>query len=206
MYQQYIANQTDVDMDGNCGYRVVTISMGFGHDGWRTVRKHLLDELRGNRTFYEDHIFGAKRFHELENCLDYFVDGFAPENFWMTMPDMGHIIATCYGVTVIHLSSTMCITFLPLYNRNECRNEYRGDCEGGEFAIGYVGRHFVKVNLISQSVPIPPVTPLWHKYQVNNGQLYNIYEQRIDQFKKLENMEDAATTDTFADIVHLDID
>ncbi|KAL6191067.1 hypothetical protein ACLB2K_037459 [Fragaria x ananassa] len=37
MYQQYIANQMDVDMDGNCGYRVIAISMGFGHDDWRTV-------------------------------------------------------------------------------------------------------------------------------------------------------------------------
>ena len=86
MYQQYIANQTDVDMDGNCGYRVIAISMGFGHDYWRTVHKHLLDELRGNRTFYEDSIYGAKRFRELENCLDYFVDGCAPTDFWMTMP------------------------------------------------------------------------------------------------------------------------
>ncbi|KAL6141896.1 hypothetical protein ACLB2K_060182 [Fragaria x ananassa] len=56
-------------MDGNCGYRVIAISMGFGHDDWRTVRKHLLDELRGNQTFYEDPTYGAKRFRELTGKL-----------------------------------------------------------------------------------------------------------------------------------------
>ena len=59
----------------------------------------------------------------------------------MSMPDMGHLIASCYRVVVIFLSHLQCLTFLPLY--------VLGDDEPTnlpEIAIGLVNdNHFIQV-------------------------------------------------------------
>ena len=63
-------------------------------------------------SLFQECFVGNDRYAEIKRALDYFEDGFASEYSWLTMPDMGHIIATCYNVVLIHLSMTQCITFL----------------------------------------------------------------------------------------------
>ncbi|CAL2267010.1 unnamed protein product [Prunus armeniaca] len=120
--RKYIIHQTEVLLDGNCGYRIIAMAMGFDHNEWRRkcIREH-------------------KRYNEIERALNYFGDGFAPFFYWMTMPDMGHIIATCYNVVLILLSMRQCLTFLP-FSVQSSETKLR------EIAIGFVDDdHYVHI-------------------------------------------------------------
>ena len=88
--------------------------MGFGEDGWRQVRRDMLNELLSHRTLYDGMYWEIGRYDELLQRLDYFEDSNAGIEKWMTIPDMGHIVASCYNVVLISLSSSVCLTFLPL--------------------------------------------------------------------------------------------
>ncbi|CAL9018152.1 unnamed protein product, partial [Prunus brigantina] len=82
----------------------------YGGEGKRRPHVILACERNGNyksckssetTDIRSDAIREHKRYNEIERALNYFDDGFAPFFCWMTMPDMEHIIATCYNV---HLS------------------------------------------------------------------------------------------------------
>ncbi|XP_070662492.1 uncharacterized protein [Malus domestica] len=176
----YITGQTDVNPDGNCGYRVISMALGIDN-GWR-----------------KECFVGNGRYAEIERALDYFEDGFAPEYSWLTMPDMGHIIATCYNVVLIHLSMTQCITFLPYSLQSSSQS---GDTDLREVAIGYLteDHHFIQVHLC-EGHPIPPVSTMWHKKSQTSSDirvknLYSKYQGRVDQFKQLRGLENVATND-----------
>lgn len=143
-YHQYIASQTDVTADGNCGYRVVAEAMGFGQKAWRNVRKDLLQELQSMPSLYKDLIYGPKRYEEFKHALNFDKTGYAKKEYWMSMPDMGYLISTYYKVIVIYLSNAQCLTLLPLMLPSELH-----DLELPEIAIGFVKignkGHFVQV-------------------------------------------------------------
>lgn len=139
--QPFIAIVTDVEKDGNCGYRAIAALLGRGEDGWVDVRRDLLQELTTNYPLYLK-LYGCKtRMAELIHALS--LDGkdtFADYDRWMTMPDMGHLIASCYDVVLYHLSSVQCLTFLPLRSPPQSLGSRR------EIAIGFVNNsHFVQV-------------------------------------------------------------
>ena len=107
-----------------------------GEDRWLQVRKDLLNELKTNKNDYQ---FYFGRTKELAKILSYFQKGkFAHKAKWMTMPDMGHLIATRYNVVVIYLSQIQCLTFLPFRSQPELPPKF--------IVIGYIGDHFVEVN------------------------------------------------------------
>ena len=140
----YIQLIKDVPADGNCGYRAVASLMGFGIDGWKQVRKDMLNELISNRPLYDWMFCEIGHYKELLNILDYFEDSSAGIDKLMTLPDMGHIIASCYNVIFISLSSNICLTFLPLRSMHEPLSLHK------TIAIGFVnGNHFVEVTSIT---------------------------------------------------------
>ncbi|CAL2272656.1 unnamed protein product [Prunus armeniaca] len=63
----------------------------------RKVRSGLLKELRKESVIYELILNGKERVQHIEYMLDYFED-FPLQDRWMTIPDMGHLIASCYNV------------------------------------------------------------------------------------------------------------
>ncbi|KAL7189354.1 hypothetical protein ACSBR1_039072 [Camellia fascicularis] len=74
---------------------------------------------------------------------------------WMTMPDMGHLIASFYNVVLYHLSLQQCLIFLPLRSLPVTVADRR------EIAIGFVnGNHFVQV-FLEAGHPVPPIAVLW---------------------------------------------
>ncbi|CAL8115639.1 unnamed protein product [Prunus armeniaca] len=124
--------------------------MGFGHNEWRRVRKDLLQQLHDMSSVFKKCIREHKRYNEIERALNYFGDGFAPFFCWMTMPDMGHIIAT--------------------FQSSETKLR--------EIAIGFVDDdHYVQVHL-SPDHPIPPVSKMWHEQSdtCNVTHLYSRYQ------------------------------
>ncbi|KAJ4715734.1 Calmodulin-binding transcription activator [Melia azedarach] len=78
---------------------------------------------------------------------------------WMTMPDMGHLIASVYNVALFHLSIQQCLTFLPLRSVPVPTDSRK------EIAIGFVNNnHFVEVFLLPGH-PVPPIATNWYKFR-----------------------------------------
>ncbi|XP_021807359.1 uncharacterized protein LOC110751233 [Prunus avium] len=173
--RSYIHHVKDVVADGHCGYRATAALLGYGEDGWVQVRGDLLNELETYSVHYSALYGSENRIYELKHSLAYF----GPDaNFdrWMTMPDMGHIIASCYDVVLVHLSNVQCLTFLPLRSRpvplSDCR----------EIAIGFINRHFVQV-FLKPSHPIPPIATNWDRYREPwTTEWATPYITRIQQF------------------------
>ena len=111
--RKHIVNIVDVKADGHCGYRSIAGLLGMGEDGWGTVRQDLVHELQ---TFHDEYVqfYGSiDRVAELVYSLSC-LDSFAPYDRWMTLPDMGHLIASRYNIVLVHLSIRQCLTYLPL--------------------------------------------------------------------------------------------
>ncbi|XP_038680894.1 uncharacterized protein LOC119981822 [Tripterygium wilfordii] len=109
----HITHITDVPGDGHCGYRVIASFLGLGDDGWKKVRIDLLEELKKHRDEYNKVLSPLTSSDELIDSVDC-LDSYADMRHWMTMPNMGNIIASCYNVPVVHISNVQCLTFLPL--------------------------------------------------------------------------------------------
>ena len=113
--------------------------MGMSEDNWLQVRKDMIGELIGHRDDY-NRLYGCPdRVDELLYSLSYF-NNHPNFNYWMTMYDMGHIIASRYNVVLLYLSMQQCLTFLPF------RSNPLPIASRKIIAMGFVnGNHFVEV-------------------------------------------------------------
>lgn len=124
-FRGYVTKINDVKNDGNCGYRVVASFLGLEEDNWPQIRVELLVELHKNKHIYMRILKSPKTFEELVKSLDYFHSP-AEEDYWMTFPKIGHLIASCYNIVLHFFSLLQCLTFLPLRSepvRAEIRKE-----------------------------------------------------------------------------------
>ncbi|XP_062006092.1 uncharacterized protein LOC133723294 [Rosa rugosa] len=120
--------------------RVVASAMGFGRKSWRKVHRDLLNELHSMRELYVI-LFGGIEVEKVQQTVNHYGSGNAPEKYWMYFPEMEHLIARCYGVVVIFLSEGKCRTFLPLVEHKI--GQFSND-ELKEIGIGHVNKnHFV---------------------------------------------------------------
>ncbi|XP_057496891.1 uncharacterized protein LOC130781651 isoform X1 [Actinidia eriantha] len=185
----YFRYVKDVAADGNCGFRVIGGLMGFGEEGWLQVRKDLLSELHSHADLYrqlygtQDRVDGL--IHTLSNfevCPGY--------DWWMIMPDMGHLISSCYNVVLCHLSLKQCLTFLPL------RSEPIPASSRKEITIGFVSdNHFVEVFLLPGH-PVPPIATNWHRYHIPCAKGWDTaYNHRIQHFQDIVG-SDVVTRET----------
>ncbi|XP_038697736.1 uncharacterized protein LOC119995336 [Tripterygium wilfordii] len=166
---KYINDIVNVADDGNCGYRAVAELNTW--EGFYT-------KIFGDRT--KDHLI----------ALNYY-ESPADMKYWMTMPDMRHLIATRYNIVVVLLSRHQCLTFLPLRSRPKPYHVKN------IIALGFVnGNHFVQVSLIDDC-PIPLVALYWHRYHTIQAEGWDEpYQNRITQFTELTG-SDVATRETF---------
>lgn len=137
--QPFIVQTKDVQADGNCGYRVIASMLGYGEAGWAQVRRGLLQEINTFDALYEG-VFGcSERFLEIKQSLVHF-EGAAPFNKWMTLPDMGYLIASYYNIVLFTISKNHSFTILPL------RTPPFSNVSRRTFAIGFVNdNHFIEV-------------------------------------------------------------
>ncbi|XP_024190255.1 uncharacterized protein LOC112194241 [Rosa chinensis] len=182
----YILGSFDVESDGNCGYRVVASAMGFGRRFWRRVRIDLMNELKSMPHLYMK-LYGSES--SVENIIQRLnhSGSTAPRRKWMCITEMGHLIATCYGVVVINLSDQQCLTFLPLTEHITGRFQNQ---ELPEIGIGFVnGDHFVQVSL-QAGCPLPPIPPNWYPHADDKARsLYNRYKDRLHQYTQIPHPE-----------------
>jgi len=117
-YHPFIVDVVDVKADGHCGYRVVVVELGMGEESWAVVRMNLLKELSEWRQEYVELFGDDERYEYLKKSLlvDHMsmvsttntisfvlcISSFnfvrhlylqAGANKWMTIPDMGYVIA-----------------------------------------------------------------------------------------------------------------
>lgn len=177
--QPFFKGVTDVCGDGNCGYRVIALHIYQNDNLWTTVRQDLLRELRLHRAIYSD-LFGANLLTELEKSLKWFALGaFAPKQYWMTLPDMGLPIASCYNVALLSFSELGCLTYLPLFTPPPTKRR--------EIVIGFLPEraHFVKVEM-KNDCPTPKLYPLWEKYHAEEAIKW--VDRYIDRLRRFEEI------------------
>ncbi|XP_058760194.1 uncharacterized protein LOC131633498 [Vicia villosa] len=87
----YITEIVNIESDGNCGIRAIASFHGYSEDGWSMVRRDLDMEIREKKDLYE-RLFGS-RLSEVRNGLMIDNVGFQPPEKWLSLPDMGYLIA-----------------------------------------------------------------------------------------------------------------
>ncbi|XP_068475190.1 uncharacterized protein [Phaseolus vulgaris] len=97
-YHPYIVDVVDIKADGHCGYRVVAAELGMGEESWVVVRMNLLKELSEWRQEYVELFGGDERYEYLKKSLLVDHMSMAGADKWMTIPDMGYVIANRYNV------------------------------------------------------------------------------------------------------------
>ena len=153
--QEYIEKYNDVKGDGNCGFRVVAEHMGMHQDCHVLVRYKLINELKAHKDAYLSVFGGETRYEYIMRGLHPMtnVNAFATEDKWLTFPDMGHIVATCYNKVVIlltrHGDGGKAETFFPIRG-GPTRNP-----EQNIMCIGLIPNHFIHI-FLKDGCPIPP--------------------------------------------------
>ncbi|XP_028070434.1 uncharacterized protein LOC114272918 [Camellia sinensis] len=134
----YIRLIKDVDTDGNCGFRAIAGLMGLTEAEWGQVRRDLLQELHTHVDHYT-HLYGSyDRIEELTHILSYFEPN-PGYHRWMTMPDMGHLIVSCYNVVFMLLGHPV-----PPIATNWCKF-YHSCATGWDTAYSHRIEHFKEV-------------------------------------------------------------
>ncbi|XP_058752962.1 PKS-NRPS hybrid synthetase cheA-like isoform X1 [Vicia villosa] len=151
----YITEIVNVVADGNCGFRAIASWHGYSEDGWAMVRRDLDMELREKKDLYE-RLFGLS-LSEVRNGLLIDHVGFQPPEKWLTLPEMGYLIANRYNIILVLLGNP-CLTFFPMTTTFSP--------SAPTYCIGLVNRnHYLRVNM-KEGFPLPPVTVDWMKFRL----------------------------------------
>ncbi|KAJ1406826.1 MULE transposase domain [Sesbania bispinosa] len=89
----FIESVVDVARDGNCGYRAISTLLGKGDESWPIICQKLYREICYWHHDYAQLFGDEQRCYQLRNSL--LVDGRTSVvvDKWMTLPDMGYVIA-----------------------------------------------------------------------------------------------------------------
>ncbi|XP_027192409.2 uncharacterized protein [Cicer arietinum] len=154
---KFIDDIIDVGDDGNCGYRAVAALLGMGENCWAFIRQQCVIELQEFMSHYEL-LFGGENYVR-QLIHNVYVEQVASKDNWMTLPEMGYVIASKFNVVVVALSLNQSQTYFPLRSPPPTSmSDHR------VIVIAFVNNcHFVQVYLKSYS-PIPPASNLWKNY------------------------------------------
>ena len=103
----------NIESDWHCGLHAITGLLGMSEYSWRDIRFILIGELQSFRAMYTQLYRSDMHVDELLHIL-YCFDDIAHCEHWMTLSDMGYLIALEYNVVLVHLSRIQCITHIPL--------------------------------------------------------------------------------------------
>ncbi|KAK9750626.1 hypothetical protein RND81_02G209100 [Saponaria officinalis] len=191
----WIEDWLNVIGDGNCGYRALAHQIYGNESEWVRVRRDLLDELTTNKAHYTK-IFGRQKEVDLAAHSISHWSGPAPKYHWMSILDMGFIIANRYDAIFVNLSLDGSVTFLP--TKPSCSAEI---C----LAVVYVAsmEHFVWVRLGNES-PLPRLYTLWkHNVDDKSSHLRREIEDRLKKFAKHQPRQKSSTNSS-TKVVELD--
>ena len=81
--------------------------MGLTEESHVMVQRELIKELKEHRNKYIEIYATECRYNYILNGLHppKNVSSFAPPDKWLTLPDMGHIVASCYNRPVLEMTT-----------------------------------------------------------------------------------------------------
>jgi len=179
-FHPYLVGIRNVKGDGNCGFRAVAVALGYEEDHWSSIRHELLQELENNREYYSDMLMGA--YGELRQSLDWNGTGFAPKERWMSMPNIGLLIANRFRVIVVMLTThrnNSNTTFPTMFHPEFC--------EPHRFVtIAYVDDgHFITVQLDGYW-PLPCTSLVWnHSRSATSEDWRRRYHERLQMYENI---------------------
>jgi len=101
----FIEKVVDVPGDGHCGFRAVAVLRNLTVDDHQIICYHLYKEHVGvENACYRSMINDDRRYKEVSDALSFSGIGNAPPDKWMTMLDMGFLIAKKFNHTIVVLS------------------------------------------------------------------------------------------------------
>ncbi|GAA0152966.1 hypothetical protein LIER_11317 [Lithospermum erythrorhizon] len=103
----------DVKADGNCAYRAVALHIYGNENEWDRVRKECCMKLYQHKELYQE-IMPYDDLDVLFRKIAFFGVDNAPLFNWMTLSEVGHIIATRYNVVLFSYGRTGGLTCLPV--------------------------------------------------------------------------------------------
>ncbi|CAK8543609.1 unnamed protein product [Lathyrus sativus] len=101
--RSYIDDVVNVVSDGNCGFRVIDSLHGYGEDGWPMVRRDLgLEIIHNEKSSLYANLFTDQLAVVRESLM---IEEFGPQppHKWLTLPDMGYVIANRYNVVLVNM-------------------------------------------------------------------------------------------------------
>ncbi|XP_012482968.1 uncharacterized protein LOC105797558 [Gossypium raimondii] len=178
MFHPYITHVQDVRGDGNCGFRAISVCLGYGEDQWLYVRHQLVDELLTSYDVYA-RVF-TDGIDELCNSLC-FSQLLAPAEHWMVMPMTGVLIANRFGVILNYLTKRCDKTFFPLW-RGPKHFQYHH-----AITIAHVyDTHNVMVQL-EGDYPMPTISAYWIRHRApSTAEWQTMYMSRLEFYRQLK--------------------
>jgi hypothetical protein len=179
---KFIKKVTDVTGDGHCGFRAVAVLRHLTIDDHQLIRYNLYKELVGvENARYRRMINDDKRYKEVYNALSYSGIGNAPRDKWMTMLDMGLLIAQKFNQVVVVLSIGLrrSTTYFPLCGPPPT-------CISRLMCLAYVNdNHFMALDL-KDDCSIPPTCNLWRRHHREDAQSWpDRYVTRMSDYNEL---------------------
>ena len=97
VFQPHVEDIKNVYGDGTCGFQATAYALGQGEDDWLRIRNMLIDEMFEFKDQYT-RLFGEPKYNEVFHSLLWSGTGFAPREYWMTLPYTGYLIANKFNV------------------------------------------------------------------------------------------------------------
>ncbi|RHN65023.1 putative OTU domain, FHY3/FAR1 family protein [Medicago truncatula] len=187
----FVEDILNVKGDGNCGFRVVAMHMGLNEDSHVLVLHALINELKNHKSDYLPFYTTERRYKEIFDGLHppTSKNGDAPPEKWLTTPDMGHIIASCYNRPVVLLNLPKmggeCETYFPIRSAPPLNPHSNIMC------LCLIPEHFLHVKL-KENCPLPPPSKEWmtHKIGVAEQWLFQFLDRQaaFDELMSKEPM------------------
>jgi len=191
LMRPYIEDIVNVRWDGNCGFRVIARHMGLNEGDHVYVRHALINELKNHKSEYLP-IYDTERRYTL------ILDGLHPPTSksciasiekWLTTPDMGHIIATCYNRVVVLLTlpemGGAYETYFPIRSAPPLKPLFN------IMFLCLIPDHFLHVLLkLKEDCPLPPPCKEWMTHKIGEAEKWHFeFMNRQAVFDELMSKE-----------------
>ncbi|XP_020255315.1 uncharacterized protein LOC109832304 [Asparagus officinalis] len=184
--RKYIDQCTDVAADGNCGFRAVALAIYGTEDDWVKVRQDLVADLQNRSALYARILGGrSARSSNVTNLIQSIAHyhGPADDDYWMAVPDCGHVIATTYNVVFMTFSE---------HGGNTCLPAILDETQGPptrKVVCGHLSNdHWILLHMKPGDHPVPPIAFYWNDHHDKSADgLDAQFAFSISHFNRLHN-------------------
>jgi len=184
----YIERIVDVIGSGHCGFRAIAESLVLTEESHVMVRTTLIQEVKEHRNDYIKIYVGDRRYNYIFDGLHPPKNGsrFAPPDKWLTLPNMGHIVTSCYNRPVVEMTTLdigVSETFFPLRDKPPVNPKSNMIC------LGLIPNHFVLL-LLKDDCTLPPSSTEWKLHKSEEAATWeDEFLEQHDRFRTLMEIE-----------------